>query len=553
MVSWEVALAKIPFNVSARTARLIGRENVSNAEGAIIELVKNAYDADAKNCIVYFDNSSIKVKDSISSSEYVSYEDKLIDPLILRKAYIYDESENLYRLIETKNLEKEDVKENKRIISLFKNELSRLADIYIIDDGEGMTADVIKKHWMTIGTNNKELDIETTSGRTKTGAKGIGRFALDRLGSKSSMLTEPKGDKNKLNYWTVDWTSFEDESKSINDIKAELESRNGSLIEVLTPLLMGYTDKEGPDLKAFSKGTSIKLSKLRDYWDDYAVRKIFTSLEALIPAEEERTFNVYVFSSEDASSYGKVTGTVCEDYDYKVEATVDANQSVNLTIKRNEIDMSKVDLNLFNRPNMQKENFTKDAFEKKEFTILTSLNQLIPGYSDIDGDNTLELIGPFTFTFYFMKRTYTRKDKNIFCYKDFNVKKRKSWLEEFSGIKIFRDDFRVRPYGEKSSNAHDWLGLGPRQASSPAAVSKLGGGYKARPYNLSGTIRISRTENRYFVDKSSREGFQENKVFDVFKEILKALIAQFEDDRSYIARELKALAVRNPRVVYSFC
>lgn len=48
-------MTKIPFNVSARTARLIGRENVSNANGAIIELVKNCYDADATSCLVLFD------------------------------------------------------------------------------------------------------------------------------------------------------------------------------------------------------------------------------------------------------------------------------------------------------------------------------------------------------------------------------------------------------------------------------------------------------------------------------------------------------------------
>jgi hypothetical protein len=39
-------MARIPFNVSAKTARLIGRENVSNLEGALIELIKNTYDAD---------------------------------------------------------------------------------------------------------------------------------------------------------------------------------------------------------------------------------------------------------------------------------------------------------------------------------------------------------------------------------------------------------------------------------------------------------------------------------------------------------------------------
>ena len=49
---------KIDFNVSARTARLIGLENFANAEGAIVELVKNAYDADSNRCIIVFDKDA---------------------------------------------------------------------------------------------------------------------------------------------------------------------------------------------------------------------------------------------------------------------------------------------------------------------------------------------------------------------------------------------------------------------------------------------------------------------------------------------------------------
>ena len=46
-------MAKIPFNVDAYTAKLIGRENVSKLDGAILELVKNTYDADASICLLY--------------------------------------------------------------------------------------------------------------------------------------------------------------------------------------------------------------------------------------------------------------------------------------------------------------------------------------------------------------------------------------------------------------------------------------------------------------------------------------------------------------------
>ncbi len=47
-------MKELSFKVAAKTARLFGRENVSNAEGAISELVKNTYDADATMCLVCF-------------------------------------------------------------------------------------------------------------------------------------------------------------------------------------------------------------------------------------------------------------------------------------------------------------------------------------------------------------------------------------------------------------------------------------------------------------------------------------------------------------------
>ena len=132
-------MARIPFSVSARTARLIGRENVANAEGAVIELVKNSYDADADNVTVFFSGDE---------------------------------------------------------------------ELYIIDNGHGMTEEIIKSAWMTIGTDHKEIDPFSPRKRVKSGAKGIGRFALDRLGEKVEMYTLPKGaDKGFL--WKADWSDFE--------------------------------------------------------------------------------------------------------------------------------------------------------------------------------------------------------------------------------------------------------------------------------------------------------------------------------------------------------
>ena len=94
---------------------------------------------------------------------------------------------------------------------------------------------------------------------------------------------------------------------------------------------------------------------------------------------------------------------------------------------------------------------------------------------------------------------------------------RRNWLGKFGGVRIYRDQFRVRPYGE---NGNDWLGLGKRQAQSPGGVGQKMGGYRIRPNQIAGIVSISRLTNAAFEDKSSREGIQENTIFTLFKNLL---------------------------------
>ena len=154
----KLEITQIPFTVSARTARLIGQENFANADGAIIELVKNSYDADANNSIVFFDNLN---SDDLNHS------------------------------------------------------------LFIIDNGCGMNKIIIKSCWMMIGTDNKENEFETNLGRVKSGAKGIGRFALDRLGEIAEMYTLPEKSSNG-HYWRVDWNDFKKKGIAISEVKATL-------------------------------------------------------------------------------------------------------------------------------------------------------------------------------------------------------------------------------------------------------------------------------------------------------------------------------------------
>lgn len=533
-------MAKIPFTVSARAARLIGRENISTSKGAIIELVKNAYDADSQICLLYFDNKYSELPDELSLNDYNFLSRNLISEKIIDEIYIKNEFSYTLR----ENVEKEK-------IDLFSSEINKFSNLFIIDNGEGMTQKIIKDHWMIIGTDNKSINIFTKSGRVKAGAKGIGRFALDKLGDFGEMTTKYNSQVHKdfddcnnlTNFegykWKVDWRDFEGEFKPINKVKADLDGYETlNLQQIIKNEIEDNRINELFEKYSFNHGTILKISGLRDEWKDFFVEGVFSDLEVLVPPKETDDFNIFLFSSENKNKYGEITGSVCDDYDYKIVAKADENQNVKIMIFRNEYDIEAIDSNFFEREEMQKQPFTKDDFQRGFWETEKTFSQLMPGYKEIDKDNVFKDIGVFEFTLYFMKKTFTTDDAKKFFYRRFMSNNRKDWLDEFGGIKLFRDNFRVRPYGETKNVAFDWLELGQRKSSSPAGIAKEDGGYKVEPENVAGAIKISRLTNVDFEDVTSREGLQESKTFQIFKKIITEIIAVFEKDRAFIAREL---------------
>ena len=484
-------MSQIPFSVSARTAQLIGQQNFSTADGAVIELVKNCYDADAKSSIIVFDNTDI------------------------------DPSNH---------------------------------SLLIIDNGDGMTEAIIRDNWMMIGTDNKEDEFETGSGRVKTGAKGIGRFALDRLGEITEMYTLPKKDTTGY-YWKVNWNDFKQKGISISSVNATLESLlsfdyKNKVVELSGNFLKlkKYITEKSIDL---INGTVIKISKLKEEWSEEEITKLFENLEILIPPKEQPIFNIALFSKNLSDSYGELAGAYYDDYDYKLIANYldDKEKTVEIVIKRNELDLKKIEkdyLDVFSIPYMKNAPYDLESIKKEDIKYNVQLNELVKGQNEIDNSNLFDKIGKFSFTFYFLKNTKS-DDKNEsntqkYPYRNFNSATRKAWLRKFGGVKIFRDDFRVRPYGEYGE---DWLKLGERQAQSPQGAGQRLGAYRIRPNQISGTINISRLSNLSFQDKSGREGIQENDVFDLFKAIVKGIIGQFEKDRNTIMFSFSEFSKKN--------
>lgn len=530
---------ELPFTVSARTAMLIGRENIANAKGAIIELVKNSCDADSKFCLIFVDNEFSYIREHLTANQIEKLISSGITPLYFK---------NLY----DKDLAGYSIKANPRKMYLraFEKRTRILSKIYIIDAGDGMTEEVIRSHWMTIGTDNKLLSNKTENGRIKSGAKGIGRFALDKLGAECKMTTIYKNSTDKgASVWSVNWKDFEGPKKTINEVTASLEmvpcaSLNEAILKTSDLLkiddlgiwLQKLTRQERYKnlLSDVKNGTVLKISNLNDDWTPGLVGQIYEDLEVLIPPRDVQDFNIYLLSSAEPQKYGEILGPECSDYDYKVEATANNNQEVSITIFREEYETEKIPAEFFDRPRVI--NGGLNQFPKKSWTKTYSYSELLPGFKDDQG--VFDQIGPFGFNFYFLKRSTSSDDVRRFYYKDFSASTRKSWLQQFSGVKIYRDNFRVRPYGEAKDAAFDWLGLGLRQSASPAGVAKSNGGFRVRPENIAGSINISRLTNIKFEDKSSRDGLQDSLAFSVFSNLLKGIISKFEVDRALISREL---------------
>lgn len=523
-------MSKVPFKVSARAARLIGRENVSNAEGAVIELVKNCYDADAAVCILYFDNKYSNIPNEISLDEYKLFSFETSETKLVERNYSFSNEDKKYILNE--NIDESELK-------VLHDFFRRKNSIYIIDNGDGMGKDILENYWMTIGTNNKENNYKSNIGRVRAGAKGIGRFALDRLGEISNLFTLTQN--SDFGYeWTVNWNDFERNDTIINNVYAELNKIEYlDLNNKVRQLLKNHKElSELLDRNIFKKGTLIKISDLRDEWSDSDVGKVYSNLKSLIPPKEKRDFEVYLFSALNANEYGEIADSICDDYDYKLYAKLEKNQKLTVTIYRNEFDVGAIDSKLFESPPMKDRPFDLKTFNEGEYTEIYELDDIMPGYEKSNYEDIFEEIGIFDFTFYYMKRMTMKNEKKMYYQKEIDGAYRSEWLNKFGGIKIYRDNFIVRPYGEINGKSFDWLGLGDRADKSPAGPSHKNGSWRARPNQVYGTINISRVNNIMLADQSNRQGIQENKYFEVFQNIIISIIQLFEKDRQKIIRAM---------------
>ncbi|MFN8263251.1 MAG: sensor histidine kinase [Chitinophagales bacterium] len=161
--------------------------------------------------------------------------------------------------------------------------------ITISDNGIGMSFIDIKDKWMVVGTNSKRTTLysDPPFNRKFVGEKGIGRFAVDKLGSKLLIKTKQINEKNWLNV-TIDWDEYEKKSD---------DSTFDKQLSLFTEIDNEYYYEHGD---ANEQGTSLIISQVSEAWSELDIDRLYKELSKLISPfyPLEPPFNILINSNE---------------------------------------------------------------------------------------------------------------------------------------------------------------------------------------------------------------------------------------------------------------
>lgn len=518
-------MESINFEVGAKAARLIGRENIANADGALVELIKNSYDADASCVCVYFDMPFPYVPETISA-ELAKQVFSTDDFNFVKKYYTRECDEGFHLKM---NLSPEAVLD----LRLFLMSFNR---VIIADNGHGMNPADVKTKWMYIGTSDKEIHTKSPKGRVKTGAKGIGRFALDKLSIHTEMITQKE--ESGLVSWEINWEQFEN-TKLLSQVSAVVSVTDDTYDSRVKLLLEKRFPKCFRDY-LWKSGTMLILSPIREDWSLRLFEKVNTNLKSINPLGTADPFRVFVKNRyfPDYNFETAETSISEKDYDYRIQANFDGKRYLRVTLGRNEVDINKKTitikkydrrvslLSFWERPYFQKEGYRRADFASYIETEM-DITEMLP-----DDPAKISGVGPFEAQLFFGKNVKSSEE----IIKGIVARDRKKLYGTFSGIKIYRDGFKVRPYGDDGTYL-DWLGLGRRQTLSPGGVGDVNHDWKVLAYQIIGQIKISRNDNPGLYDMANREGLKQNDEYQIFCELLLLAIDYFERDRRNFYRE----------------
>ena len=161
-------------------------------------------------------------------------------------------------------------------IIIKKVDNSEEGEIIIEDDGSGMTPEIIKNVWMEPGSDYKEQIIKQSKrtskfGRLPLGEKGIGRFAVHKLGNTIELITKAEGHPEI--YLKIDWNIFK-KTGYLDEFPVEIIERD-------------------PVLYKNTTGTKIIVKKLKKIWSRGMARDVYRSVNSFCsPFDSPDSFRI---------------------------------------------------------------------------------------------------------------------------------------------------------------------------------------------------------------------------------------------------------------------
>lgn len=447
----DLAKEATPFKPKARILRTIGEELISNEVVAVIELVKNAYDADAHRVLVRFSPETTSLGQGV---------------------------------------------------------------IEVIDDGHGMALDTVQNAWMEPATNHKKKAGATRRlSRRFLGEKGVGRFASARLAKELELITREEGSPNET-YAYFDWTQFDDQDRYLEDVLILAEQRPAA--EILDQgALEPYRDDELP-VDQNLHGTILRMSGVKRAWDKAQLDALTHGLSRLIsPFSKDKSFRILLQRpDEDHGQAQQISPPEVIKYPhYKVRGAIDASGKYEF----------RATLYQTGQEFLQTGRLSRSFVPKPR--ILNSTND----DSDAEVGQPLQC-GPIKFEFLAWDRDEL---DNITQKIGTGIRSIRRDIDSISGISIYRDDFRVMPYGEPSN---DWLRLDLRRVQNP----------KMRFSNnqITGYIEIGSLSNPLLVDQSNREGLDNNQALSDLQDVTLEILSYLEGLRRQQKKDEKSPSAR---------
>lgn len=385
--------------------------------------------------------------------------------------------------------------------------------IVVEDNGYGMSIETIRDVWLVPADDHRER--ERAEGRRSPkyhrlplGEKGVGRFAVHKLGDKIELVT--RAPRHRECSVSIDW---------------------GALIRnrLLEQAKVTVREREPKVFTRSTTGTRITISELREPdWTRRDIRDLWRQLMSISSPfrEDEGSFQIALEVPERSGWLKDLPDptALLKQAPWHFDFDFDGKRI-------------RYDYSFFGVPNVTVDPRNSSAQEPLQITRPIEPDDLDPaekrkrrGTEKVVADeSTLEGVGPVSGTFYI----YDRDRATLSQYPQSRLIER--FLDQNGGIRVYRDNIRVYNYGEADD---DWLGLDLARVNSPTRnISRN---------IIIGTIGLTLEKSTQLREKTNREGFVLNDAYRRLQQVVRGALDIAASERQKDKRRMRVLLGQEP-------